>query len=288
VKFLKKAYKKVSDKVRLSRLRKQIVEFHESGPGLANDPERQQVIDHLRSGGPMLFPYPFALNYDYRKVEVFRDEASGMHYVMQDGRKLFFKRKWKPRRIRKAYAALAMEQDALSPHRYLASGFDIGEGKVLADIGAAEGNFTLGIIDKLSKVYLFECDPDWIEALEKTFEPWKDKVEIVRKFVSDRNDGENVRADDFFADKKVDFLKIDVDGGERDLLKGCREMLSRRRPLKVALCTYHLHDDENEFRQLLQDHGFSVTHTPGFMIFYYDKDLRPPYLRRALLRATKS
>jgi hypothetical protein len=268
-------------------LRKRIIAFHEADPALTSDPERKAVIENLRKGSELLFPYPFAKNYNYRSIEVFKDEASGMHYVLQDGKKLFFKRRWKPRRIRKAYAALAMEQDPMSPHKYLSHEFDIAEGEVLADIGAAEGNFSLALIERVSKVYLFECDTEWIEALEKTFEPWKEKVEIVRKFVSDRNDDEHVKGDDFFADKQLDFLKIDVDGGERDLLKGCRELISRRRPLKVALCTYHLHDDEEEFRHLLLDNGFSVSHTLGFMIFYYDKDLRPPYLRRVLLRASK-
>ena len=36
-------------------------------------------------------------------------------------------------------------------------------------------------VDVASKIYLFECDPVWIEALEKTFEPYKDKVVIVPK-----------------------------------------------------------------------------------------------------------
>jgi hypothetical protein len=35
------------------------------------------------------------------------------------------------------------EQDPDSPHRYLTDSFTIGNDDVLADIGAAEGNFSL-------------------------------------------------------------------------------------------------------------------------------------------------
>lgn len=50
---------------------------------------------------------------------------------------------------------------------------------IVADIGTAEGIFALNIIHSVKKVYLFECDPEWIIPLEKTFAPWINKIEIV-------------------------------------------------------------------------------------------------------------
>lgn len=47
---------------------------------------------------------------------------------------------------------------------------------MIADIGSAEGNFSLSNIENVKKVYLFESDKEWIEALEATFRPWRDKV----------------------------------------------------------------------------------------------------------------
>ena len=57
--------------------------------------------------------------------------------------------------------------------------------------------------------------------------------------------------------------------------------------MRIALCTYHQHTDQLDFTELLEKDGYNVTPSPGYMIFYYDKKLRAPYLRRALIRAVK-
>jgi predicted RNA methylase len=180
------------------------------------------------------------------------------------------------------------EQDLESPHRYLTDSFTIGKVDVLADIGAAEGNFSLAVIDNIKKVYIFEYDQEWIEALEATFAPWAEKVEIINKFVSYRNDSENIRFDTFFENNMdVSFLKIDVDGAESVVLGSCDKMFHSNRSFKIALCTYHKHDDEKDFTRLLKDYGFTVTPSKGYMINYYDKKLKAPFLRRGLIRAVR-
>jgi hypothetical protein len=218
---------------------------------------------------------------------VFHDSEHGMHYVLLEGKRLYFKKKWSVNRIKKSFHDLTLEQDEKSPHRYLSTDFDLGENDVLADFGAAEGNFTLAVIDRIKKAYLFEYDPEWIEALRLTFQPWQDKVEIVPKFVSDKNDEKHCSGDVFFKDKAISFLKIDVDGGERGLLRGFEQTIDAASNMKIALCTYHQHDDEREFTAWLQQKNYQVKPSRGYMIFHYDKKLKAPYIRRALIRATK-
>jgi hypothetical protein len=180
------------------------------------------------------------------------------------------------------------EQDINSPHRYLTDSFTANHNDVLADIGAAEGNFSLAVIDKIRKVYIFEYDKEWIEALRATFAPWPDKVEIISKFVSDKNDESNIRFDTFFESRKdINFLKIDVDGAEAIVLNSCDEVFKTPMPFKIALCTYHKNDDEKDFTSLLKNYGFTVAPSKGYMINYYDKKMKAPYLRRGLVRATK-
>jgi hypothetical protein len=279
--------KPIRTKLLLTRLQKEIPAYHEASEGFELDEERKSVIDFVRNHGVKIFPYHFTENYSEKEIEVFHDEVHNMKYVLQDGKRLYFKKKWSVNRIRKSFHDLTLEQDQKSPHRYLSASFDLNETDTIADFGAAEGNFTLSVIDRIKKAYLFEYDPEWIEALRLTFKPWEDKVEIVPKFVSDCNDHKHCSGDDFFKDKVVSFLKIDVDGGERSLLKGFEQTISQASSMKIALCTYHQHDDEKEFTAWLTEKGYQVSPSQGYMIFHYDKKIKAPYLRRALIRAIK-
>jgi hypothetical protein len=279
--------KPIRTKILLSRLKKAIPAFHEASDGYEFDQERKDVVDYVRNHGVRIFPYHFTENYKKEDIQVFHDQEHGMHYVLQEGKRLYFKKKWSVKRIKKSYHDLTLEQDEMSPHRYLSTNFNLNDNDVLADFGAAEGNFTLSVIERIKKAYLFEYDPEWIEALQMTFKPWQDKVEIVPKFVSDKNDEKHCSGDVFFSDKQLTFMKIDVDGGERGLLKGFEQTIDKAPTMKIALCTYHQHDDEQEFSTWLKNKNYLVVPSKGYMIFHYDKKLKAPYIRRALVRATK-
>ena len=279
--------KPIRTKILLASLAKKIPAFHNSSAGFATDKERQSVIDYINRRGVQIFPYDFTDKYSHSSIEVFEDPDCGLKYVMMDNKRLYFKRRWSVKRIRKSFHDLSLEQDSESPHRYLSSDFTVSSSDVLADFGAAEGNFSLSVIEKIKKVYLFESDPEWIEALEMTFSPWKDKVEIVPRFVSDTDDEKHCSGDVFFAGKELTFMKIDVDGGERKLLNGFAKTIISSKRMQIALCTYHQHEDEKEFSAMLSAQGYAVTPSSGYMIFYYDKKLKAPYLRRSLIRATK-
>ncbi len=243
--------------------------------------EEDEVMRHLRNNPVSIFPYPFSSDYSPDLIEVYFDEERKMRYVLQDGKKLYFKRRWGAARIRRAYADLAREQDENSPHRYLSDTFTLGKSDTVADIGAAEGNFSLSVIENVARVILVESDIEWIDALRATFEPWKEKVTIVDKYLSDSDDDGNITLDSMMAlYPGISFFKIDVDGFEDKVLKGAALTLSSGCPLKIALCTYHKHDDEKIFSDVLTESGFMVTPSRGFMIHYYDKKLRSPWLRR--------
>jgi hypothetical protein len=277
----------IRKRILAKELRLAILNHYDALPE-APSTELKTVLDYLRTNPIAVFPYSFQNKYNPETIEVFKDSQKGLCYVMLEGKKLYFKRRWSKKRIQHSFNELTREQDPQSPHRYLNDQFKIEDGEVLVDIGVAEGNFALGAVEKASKLILFETDKEWIEALNATFEPWKDKVVIVNKFVSDVTNNTNTTLDDYIAaDEKISFLKIDVDGAESLLLSGCKRILADQKPLKIALCTYHKNDDEKEFKALLSQNGFETSHSNGFMLFYYDKKMKAPYLRRGLIRGVK-
>lgn len=279
--------KLIRKKILAKKLRSSILDYYASLPESPDD-ELTAVLSYLQTNPIAVFPYHFQNQYDADAIEVFDDAEKGLRYVMLDGKKLYFKKRWSKKRIRHSFNELTKEQDPQSPHRYLTDRFKIEDGEVLVDIGVAEGNFALGAVEKASRLILFETDKEWIEALNATFEPWKEKVLIINKFVSDITNATNTTLDDFLAPgEKISFLKIDVDGAESRLLNGCKRVLKEQKPLKLAICTYHKQDDEQDFKALLSRNGFETSHSNGFMLFYYDKKMKAPFLRRGLIRAVK-
>ena len=269
-------------------LRKKILNHFSVLPDREINEEQKEVLSYLRNNEIRIFPYLFHNNYSSDKIEVLFDKERKMRYVLQEGKRLYFKKRWGDKRIQRAYSDLLREQDQASPHRYLTDSFTIGKADVLADIGAAEGNFSLAVIDRVKKIYIIEYDREWIEALKATFEPWSEKVEIINKYVYDKDDDTHIKFDTLFEKTgDINFLKIDVEGAESIVLNSCNKAFNSNAPFKLALCTYHKNNDEKDFTLLLKDKGFNVTPSRGYMINYYDKKLRAPYLRRGLIRAER-
>ena len=287
-KFLRAVVPKFIHKVLLKRaVRSSIFTYYSNLP-TPPDSEIETVLDYLRKKAVTNFPYYALDKYIPTDIKVFSDKEKGLKYVLLDGKRLYFKKKWNKLRIKKAFNGLLKDQDPVCPHCYENGDFKIDQGDVLVDVGAAEGNFALSVIEKVSKVILFESDERWVEALNATFEPWKEKVTIIRKFVGDITNEGFTTLDDFFAEnEKVSFLKIDVEGAEMQLIKGAKRILQNTNHLKLAICTYHKQEDEKLFTEILRNHGFETSHSDGYILMYHDPRLQPPYFRRGLIRAVK-
>ncbi|MBA4411342.1 MAG: methyltransferase [Bacteroidota bacterium] len=277
----------IRKRILAKRLPISIRNYYDSLPEAPSE-EIQIALNYLRTNPLAVFPYDFQNEYIAGEIEVFDDQEKGLRFVVQDGKKLYFKKRWGKKKIQNLYNLLSKEQDIRSPHRYLTGEFTFNEGEILVDVGAAEGNFALSVVERVSRIVLFEADKEWIEPLKATFEPWKEKVLIVNKFVSDITNHTNTRLDDYILNEDAGiFLKIDVEGAESRLLNGCKRILSEQKLLKVAICTYHKQNDENEFSAVLARNGLESSHSDGFMLFFYDKKMKAPYFRRGLLRTSK-
>jgi hypothetical protein len=270
----------------LDQLQANIIRFYEDKADVTS--EEQEVLVYLKENPVTVFPYDFQKKYRKEDSVVFLDAATGLRYVLHENKRLYFKRSYGDHQIKSLYHGLQLDQDPDSPHLYLTEDFVLNGDDVIADIGAAEGNFSLSNIEKVNKVYLFEYDPEWIEALEATFRPWKDKVVICNKFVSNTDSETTVSMDTFTkTHNEISFLKVDIEGEEANFLEGAQLFLQSKTNLKMAICTYHKQQDEKEFTAILKQNFFEVNASQRFMIFLHDHTIKEPFLRRGLLRAQK-
>lgn len=267
------------------KVRKKMLDYYTQFP--SGDDEISDAVDYLSTHPLTTFFGAFQEKYDAGEVEVFTDPSNGLPYVITDGKRLYFKRSQNRRTVQLMFNGLRIEQDAEAPHCYTDADFRITEDEILADVGCAEGYFSLMHIEKTKRIYLFEQDREWIEALEATFSPWREKISIIPRFVSDRDNNDEITLDNYFreTEEKPGFYKIDVEGAEASVLKGMEELL--RAPVKIALCTYHHQHDFELFSRFFKEHRFHHRPNRGLMIYQNDlAETTPPFFRRCMIKAT--
>lgn len=65
---------------------------------------------------------------------------------------------------------------------------------------------------------------------------------------------------------KVDFIKADIEGAEREMLEGAKLTLKKYAP-KLAICTYHRPDDPEVLEKIILDAN------PKYKIVHIEKKL---------------
>jgi FkbM family methyltransferase len=171
-------------------------------------------------------------------------------------------------------------------NKHLKSIIVIEKDDVLIDAGANFGLFSIfssHIIGKEGKIYSFEPVERTKEFLEKNIKNNNiDNCIVVKKalgesnkevdiFINDKNLEESslvinnllrrkekikqIKLDDFIKDnniQKVDFIKADIEGAERNMLRGAEKTIKKFKP-KIAICTYHLPDEPEVIENILKE-----------------------------------
>lgn len=246
-----------------------------------DDPEVTEIIEYIdREGRIDLISYDFVKEYQKLPVMVYLDENLGMRYVPYKGRRMFFPRGWDEGRIIEYYRSVILEQDVRSPHCYDYVNYGVQKGDVVVDAGAAEGIFALDCVDQAGKLYLIEADPEWVEALERTFYEDCDKVEIIYGFLDNYHDGVHVSLDKLLEGEEINYIKMDIEGAEKSALAGAARILESSANIRCAICSYHCKEDERDIRGILDNHGFVTDTSKGYMCpdwtmeAYLDAELR--------------
>lgn len=150
----------------------------------------------------------------------------------------------------------------------------IKKGDVVIDVGAWIGDFSAYASAKGAKVYAFEPDPTNLKWLKKTVKLNKniipiplglgnkeEKIGFISRSGGSRVDKYsnknkiNITTLDNFAKKskldKIDFIKADIEGFERNMLMGASKVLKKYEP-KLSICTYHLPDDPKVLARIIK------------------------------------
>ena len=210
------------------------------------------------------YPYEWTLKYQIDDIDVFHE--GGFPYVKYKGRKLFGKQSFSKFEAKCYFRLLFMEQDEASPHRYLKQGRYPSDDSVVADIGAAEGIFTIDCLDFAKEIYLFEGDEAWVEALYRTFSHEFNKVHIIPRYVGTGKDN-TVRLDDYIH-KGINYLKADIEGHEHEMFLGGDVLFSSDFLRQVLLCCYHRSKDAENVPLFLAKHNYAMQMNEGFIFSF--------------------
>ena len=170
---------------------------------------------------------------------------------------------------------------ANTPH-YICAGFIPERDAIVIDGGAFDGGTANVFTEMGYKVYAFEMDKANFRLVRKVAEEKNFVVENVglgscRKEVTYNNRGscsnisENgsevaqvITLDEYVREKnlpRVDFIKLDVEGAELDVLKGAAMTIARYKPI-LALSAYHKWDDfwtlMNFVKSIRPDYEFAM------------------------------
>ena len=154
------------------------------------------------------------------------------------------------------------------------------KGYTLLDIGAAEGIISLEAIDYVEKAYLFECDEKRINALSATFADYTNKVSIVKKYVGEIDNEDNITLDTFLKENEIGkiFIKMDIEGSEIAALRGANSIFKNPDLLiNFAICTYHTPTDADRIKSHLDKFNFHSHFSEGYLLCSGD-------LRRGVIR----
>jgi hypothetical protein len=233
----------------------------------SEDAEINNILKKWETTGFNIFG---AVQLDMDKCNYVKFDDENWPYILFENKRMYFPKDY-PFSIvdgHKVVRNILAEQAEDSPHLYIKEGCNIKDGSIIVDAGTCEGNFALRYIEKAKKVYLVENDPKWMEALKRTFNPYKEKVVFCQKFLSRYDTSDSITLDTL-VEEKIDYLKMDIEGAEVDALLGGRNILTGSKAY-CSICSYHRYRDEEYISFLLNNYGYEISKSSGYMFFVYD------------------
>ncbi len=182
----------------------------------------------------------------------------------------------------------------------------LSDGDVVIDAGANIGLFTCYALQKNCRVYAFEPLKLAIEYLQEIQSEFKQRLTICPSALAEKNSTAVFHVQNYdllgaslhynhnsvdveyevrlqtidhavkeYGIQRVDFIKADIEGSERDMLKGAETTIKRWLP-KIAICTYHLQDDKEVLESIIKGYSsdYVVTHKWKKLFAYVPEEKR--------------
>lgn len=211
-------------------------------------------------------PASFLIKYKYQYHKVFHmleDELSRKVYI---------------ERIKRVYI-LSDILDVMQPEKdqYFDKLVKLTEQEVFIDCGAYIGDTAIEFIKrtngKYQQIYMFEAEESkyaqiksslkdfkyklypygvWSENTKLYFEAGGGSASKVSATDTGKTEIEVVALDHIAFDKVPTFIKMDIEGSEKQALLGARELISKYTP-KLAICVYHKPEDLFELPLLIKE-----------------------------------
>jgi precorrin-6B methylase 2 len=140
-------------------------------------------------------------------------------------------------------------------------------GDVAIDVGTNYGFVTLVMaqaVGTAGAVHSFEANPEIYEGARSNLErnSLTGYCTLVQGFVAETSGGDRIAVDDYVEReriKRVDFIKVDVDGPDLQVLEGARSTLQRFHPIVVIEMT----GEQAKIVALLEGLGYQCTDMHG-------------------------
>ncbi len=258
--------------------------------------EYKEEVDYIKKLGRVVV-FPYEQTKTVNEVNGGFDQDRQMPYVIHgSSKRLYFPEHWSLDRAKSTYVNYVQVENLLggnfqtkSPHQYQSPTIFVKDGDLVIDIGAAEALFSLDIVDKARRVIIIEPEKMWINPLKATFAPYKDKVRIINKSIStiDSEDTVTLTTCLMAEASEAIFIKMDIEGYETTVIGTNKDFFNKNINLSVACCTYHTVDDATILKNYFENYNFNTEFSEGYMLFYTDEAISPPFFRKGMIRASK-
>lgn len=231
---------------------------------------------------------------DYRtRTDIIeRDEEWGLVLVKFGANQFWIKEEGHDRSGPDLIAYLHAEHESIIEEM---GGSNLKAGDIALDLGAHVGTFTRRALDEgAAKVIAVDPDPTQVECLNRNFAKeieqgrvivvpkaiWNDRGTLtlhtshmnsaMSSIVRSQRGGDlevpTLSIDQLVAElglERVDYMKIDIEGAEREALEGARDTIARFQP-RLLIDSYHMVDDAHVLPRMVANSSAAYTPNLGW------------------------